>query len=100
VTAAIENIGGGQPGQCQIFWFHGEQGFGCTVKYADPSVLIDHRLLSDLFHTPEQCNPALGLIWPSPPRAQKLAGMVDFADTLLRIEAPLNAGKSRLPRNR
>jgi hypothetical protein len=100
MTSIIQNIGGGEPGVCQIVWYRDEHGEGCTIKRADPQVWIGKQLLNHLLWEPDLVNPALSLIKPSDGHGSTahvigeyeecrdvLAGEVCFVNKLLRIEA-------------
>lgn len=46
MTATIENIGGGPPGLCRVFWYQVGDAYPCTVACADPQVWITDELLT------------------------------------------------------
>jgi hypothetical protein len=63
MIACHQNIGGGPGGVCQVFWWIGEGGKGCTIERADPKIWISPEFLEHCAYPAPgfTVNPAISL---------------------------------------
>lgn len=97
MTAAIENIGGGDPGVCEVFWYGPTEHISCVINKADSQVWIAAEMLYELLYRSEKIHPALTLTGPDGGKPQHCDHLDDgrcgihhctlcYAGNLLRIE--------------